>query len=180
MGTAIQGVHQAPDCSGAWCSRKESALKDRGQPYQLPGFEDMSLTGSGPGPNSTFSAVSLAFWPWAGREGKWPVLFLLLPLSRCMMLLSLMLNALHTVRAIAVMIAGRSHYHYLWLLNTSCCKSCLKHRGRHLHYCIIDHVFKLDFVLKFQSGQVSLENLVSSLSYWVLFCFVIFLRFILF
>lgn len=81
-----------------------------------------------------------------------------------MVLVSLMLNTSHIVCAMAVMTAGTSHYHYLWFLNTGCYKNSLKHRGRHLHCCIIAHVLKPDFLLRFQPGQVSLKNWVSNLS----------------
>lgn len=100
--------------------------------------------------------------PMAG-VGRWPA-FLSAPLPpRCMVLLRLTLNASHTVRAMAAMTAGTSHYHYLWFLNTACYKNCLKHRGRRLHYCIIAHVLKPDFLLHFQPGQFSLKNWVSNL-----------------
>lgn len=76
----------------------------------------------------------------------------------------LTLNASRTMRAITVMIAGTSHYCYLWFLNTGSYKTCTKHRGRHLHYCIIAQVLKPGFLLQFQSGQVSLKNPTSNLS----------------
>lgn len=174
MGTAARGVHQAPDSSEAYRSSNRSALKDRRTTPapRIWGHSSFSrfcpqpkLRGSIPlqiKPAS--SAASLVLWLRPGLEGRWPAFCLALLLSRRGRPVSLTLNALHTVRAIAVMTAGTSHYHYLWFLNTSCYKSCLPHRGRRLRYCITAPVLKPDFLLRFQPGQVPLKKLVSNLS----------------
>lgn len=170
VGNSHSGCPPAPDLREAHHSSIKPALKDKTRPQQLPGFVDTPFwAGSSPSPD--FAAQSHSRWNLPALQcrrccagiGRWPA-FLSAPLPpRCMVLLRLTLNASHTVRAMAAMTAGTSHYHYLWFLNTACYKNCLKHRGRRLHYCIIAHVLKPDFLLHFQPGQFSLKNWVSNL-----------------
>lgn len=171
MGTATRGVHQAPDFSEACPSAFEGRKEDHTSSPDLRTLivEQVLATAQ----ILSFSLIanktrllSNAAGPLAttGLEGRWPASCLVFLLSCCVMLVSLTLNALRTAHAIAVMTVGTSHYRYLWVLNTSCYKNCLKHRGRRLHYCITAHVLKPDFLLQLQSGQVSLKNLVSNLT----------------